>query len=102
MPNDCPGQDTRVLSRVKGLSRLQPDLSATVYGGRVALASMAKALGKNSEADCWTEDAETFRKLILKKCYSPEDGAFYDLDSDNKFVRVRSCVIAGVLGEYVC
>ena len=101
MPNGCPGGDARVLPDAKGLPRLSPDLSATTYGARVALASMAKALGKNSEADSWLESAEGIRKLIIEKLYSPEDGAFYDLDSDNKFVRVRSCVICRVLGEHV-
>ena len=101
MPNACPGGDARVLPDAKGLPRLSPDLSATTYGARIALASMAKALGKNSEADHWLHDAETIRKLIIEKLYSPEDGAFYDLDLDNKFVRVRSCVITRVLGEHV-
>ena len=101
MPNECPGGEARVLPDGKGLPRLSPDLSATTYGARVALASMAKALGKNSDAEHWLQDAETIRKLIIEKLYSPEDGAFYDLDSDNKFVRVRSCVITRVLGEHV-
>jgi hypothetical protein len=101
MPNDCPGQDARVLPRVKGLPRLSPDLSATVYGGRVALASMARTLGKNFEADRWMQDAETIRNLIIKRLYSPEDAAFYDVDSNDKFVRVRSDVISRVLGEHV-
>jgi hypothetical protein len=101
MPNGCPGGDARVLPDAKGLPRLSPDLSATTYGARVALASMAKALGKNSEADSWLESAEGIRKLIIEKLYSPEDGAFYDLDSDNRFVRVRTCVICRVLGEHV-
>ena len=101
MPNGCPGGDARVLPDAKGLPRLSPDLSATTYGARVALASMAKALGKKSEADSWLESAEGIRKLIIEKLYSPEDGAFYDLDSDNRFVRVRSCVICRVLGEHV-
>ena len=101
MPNDCPGGDARVLPRVKGLPRLSPDLSATVYGGRVALASMARVLGKNTEADRWLQDAETIRNLIIKRLYSAEDGAFYDVDTDDSFVRVRSDVISRVLGEHV-
>ena len=101
MPNACPGGDARALPDTKGLPRLSPDLSATTYGARVALASMAKALGKNIEADSWLESAEGIRKLIIEKLYSPEDGAFYDLDTDNKFVRIRSCVICRVLGEHV-
>jgi Trehalase len=101
MPNQCPDGDARILPDGKGLPRLSPDLSATTYGGRVALAAMAKALGKNSEADRWLEDADALRRLILERLYSPEDGAFYDLDTENKFVRVRSCVIMCVLGEHV-
>jgi hypothetical protein len=101
MPSACPGGDARVSPDARGLPRLSPDLSATTYGARVALAAMAKALGKSSEADHWLQDAETIRKLIIEKLYSPEDGAFYDLDLDNKFVRVRSCVITRVLGEHV-
>jgi hypothetical protein len=101
MPNDCPGQDARVLPRVKGLPRLSPDLSATTYGARVALASMARALGRNTEADRWLQDAETIRNLIIKRLYSPEDGAFYDVDPDDKFVKVRSDVISRVVGEHV-
>ena len=77
------------------------DLSATVYGGRVALAAMAKTLGKHDEAARWEQDAETLRKLIITGLYDPQDAAFYDLDTDNKFVRVRSDVISRVLGEHV-
>ena len=101
MPNECPSGDARVLPEGKGLPRLSPDLSATTYGARVALAAMAKALGKNHEEDVWLESAEHLRTLILEKLYSPEDGVFYDLDSENQFVRVRSCVITRVLGERV-
>jgi hypothetical protein len=67
----------------------------------MALAEMAKALGKNDEAARWLADAETIRRLILDKLYSPEDAAFYDLDAQGKFVCVRSDVISRVLGEHV-
>ncbi len=101
IPNTCPDRDARRCPQAEGLPRLCPDLSATVYGGRAALALMAKALGRNSEADRWTEDAEAIRRLIVDKLYDPQDGAFYDLDADNKFVRVRSTAILRVLGEHV-
>jgi len=101
IPNRCPDADARKCPAIASMPRLCPDLSATVYGGRVALAAMARALGKNVEAAQWEEDAETIRKLILEKLYSPEDAAFYDLDAQNKFVRVRGDVISRVLGEHV-
>jgi hypothetical protein len=40
-------------------------------------------------------------KLILDKLYSSEDAAFYDLDAQGQFVRVRSDVMSRVLGELV-
>ena len=101
VPNRCPEADAKKFPPGVGVPRLCPDLSATVYGGRVALAAMAKALGKPDEAAHWEEDAETLRRLIITKLYDPKDAAFYDLDTDNNFVRVRSDVISRVLGEHV-
>jgi hypothetical protein len=101
IPNRCPDADARKCPAIASMPRLCPDLSATVYGGRIALAGMARELGKNDEAAQWEEDAETIRKLILEKLYSPEDAAFYDLDAQDKFVRVRGDVISRVLGEHV-
>jgi len=101
MPNRCPEKDARICPPVAGLPRLCPDLSATVFGARVALAAMAKALGKDADAARWTESAEQIRQLILTKLYVPEDAAFYDLDAQGKFVRVRSDVLSRVCGEHV-
>ena len=101
VPNRCPDADAKKFPPGVGVPRLCPDLSATVYGGRIALAAMAKTLGKHDEAARWEQDAEALRKLIITKLYDPQDAAFYDLDIDNKFVRVRSDVISRVLGEHV-
>lgn len=101
MPNSCPDGDARRCPQAAGLPRLCPDLSATVYGGRVALAAMARALGRSGEADRWTEAAETIRKLIVERLYDARDGAFYDLDAENRFVRIRSTATLRVLGEHV-
>jgi hypothetical protein len=101
MPNSCPDGDARKCALVSGLPRLCPDLSATTFGARVALAAMARALGRNADADRWTERAEQIRQLILIKLYVPEDAAFYDLDATGKFVRVRSDVLSRVCGEHV-
>ncbi|HTH54167.1 MAG TPA: hypothetical protein VL495_09460 [Edaphobacter sp.] len=101
VPNRCPDADAKKFPQGVGVPRLCPDLSATVYGGRVALAAMAKALGKKDEAAKWESDAETLRLLILSKLYDEKDAAFYDVDTNNQFVRVRSDVISRVLGEHV-
>jgi hypothetical protein len=101
VPNRCPDADARKCPDAPGVPRLCPDLSATVYGARVALAAMAQALGKRSEAERWTADAETIRKLIVERLYDPQDGAFYDLDTENHFVKVGSTATLRVLGEHV-
>lgn len=101
VPNACPEGDAKLCPKAPGLPRLCPDLSATVYGGRVALAAMARALNKRDEAERWSADAEEVRRLIVEKLYDPHDAAFYDLDSENHFVKVRSAAMLRVLGEHV-
>ena len=101
IPNACPGGSARNCPPIATMPRLCPDLSATVYGGRIALAKMAKTLGKHDDESRWLADAEQIRKLILTKLYLPEDGAFYDLDAENNFVRVRGDLMTRVLGEHV-
>jgi hypothetical protein len=101
IPNRCPDADARKCPPMATMPRLCPDLSATVYGGRVALGHMAAALGKPAEAERWHADAETIRRLVLERLYDPKDAAFYDLDAQNNFVRVRSDVISRVFGEHV-
>ncbi|MEA1673202.1 MGH1-like glycoside hydrolase domain-containing protein [Nitrospirillum sp. BR 11163] len=101
VPNQCPNKDARRHAPLPTLPRLCPDLSATVYGGRRALAAMATALGRKGEADHWMERAEILRGLILSHLYVAEDAAFYDLDAENGFVRVRSDVLSRVCGEHV-
>ncbi len=99
--NQCPNKDARQCPPNPTLPRLCPDLSATVYGGRIALAAMARALGKSAESDQWTDRAETLRKLILQKLYVPEDAAFYDLDAHNNFVKIQSDILSRTCGEHV-
>lgn len=101
VPKQCPDKDARIAPKLPGLPRLCPDLSATVYSGRVALAKMARALGRQSEADRWEESAAAIRKLILERLYDLKDCCFYDLDAENRFVRVRGDLLTRVLGEHV-
>ncbi len=101
IPNRCPDGDARRCPPIATMPRLCPDLSATVFGARMALAHMATALGKGDEASRWHDDAEKIRQLIIERLYDPKDAAFYDLDAQNNFVRVRSDVISRVLGEHV-
>jgi hypothetical protein len=101
MPNQCPDKNAEKCAPIPSLPRLCPDLSATVFGARVALAAMAGALGKLSEADRWTGSAEKIRALILSRLFVADDAAFYDLDAQNQFVKVRSEIITRVCSEHV-
>ena len=101
IPNRCPENDARNFSKERNLPWLAPDLSATMYGGRVALGAMAVALGKPAEAQAWLEKAEAIRKAILAFCYDAEDEFFYDVDAQGNFNRVRADQITRVLGEHV-
>jgi hypothetical protein len=101
IPNQCPDADARKYPPIASMPRLCPDLSATAYGARMALSHMATALGKPDEAERWHNDAETIRHLLIDRLYDPKDAAFYDLDAQNNFVRVRSDAISRVFGEHV-
>ncbi len=101
LPRTCPGNDPAVCPRAGKLPYLAPDLSATVFGGRVALSKMAQRLGKTHESEMWQERADTIRALILRHCFDPQDECFYDVDSDGQFVRVRGDALTRVLGEHV-
>jgi hypothetical protein len=72
-----------------------------VFGGRLALSAMATALGKESEAHAWVDDAEHIRSLIVERLWCEEDASFYDVDPDGSFVRIRSVANCRVLGEHV-
>ena len=101
MPRACPNSDARLCPDVDGLPYLAPDLSATVFGGRLALAAMARETGRTSDEARWLESAESIRKAILERLYDSRDAAFYDLDSHDRPVRIRGDVISRVLGEHV-
>jgi hypothetical protein len=101
LPWKCPHDDARICPQVGALPYLAPDLSATVYGGRVALAAMAGRLGKNGEAAGWEEQAESIRRAVMKWCFDAADACFYDRDSRDQFVRIRCVELLVVLGEHL-
>lgn len=101
LPWECPDNDASRCPDENRLPYLAPDLSASVYGGRVALAEMARRLGKADQAAMWQQRAEEIRLLILKHCYHPEDECFYDVDAEGNFVRVRGDVLSRVFSEHV-
>lgn len=101
IPPQCPDRDAKKFVPGLKLPRLCPDLSATTYGARVAQAGMAAALGKSAEAARWQQQAGELRARIIRHLYDPADAAFYDLDADGEFVRIRCDILSRVCGEQV-
>lgn len=101
LPKECPDGDARRCADFPGLPFLAPDLSATVYGGRVALGKMARLLGRDAEAQRWDEHAEHTRQALLNHCFDAQDECFYDVDAQGQFVRVRGDALTRVLSEHV-
>jgi hypothetical protein len=62
---------------------------------------MAAALGKSADAAKWTESAHQIRSLILDRLYVPQDAAFYDLDAQDHFVRIRCDILSRMCGEHI-
>jgi hypothetical protein len=101
LPKTCPNGDARLCANDPRLPYLAPDLSATVYGGRRALATMARLLGAKNEADRWEEKAQDIASRIIARLYDPDTACFYDVNGQNQFVRIRGDVLTRVLGEHV-
>jgi hypothetical protein len=101
LPWQCPDADARRLPRAGALPYLGPDVSATMYGGRIALSKMAKHLGKSADEARWLEQAEALRQAILVHCFDPDDICFYDRDANDQLVRIRHDALTRVAGEHI-
>ena len=101
LPHGCPESDARRCEKVNGLPFLAPDLSATVYGGRVALSKMAAELGRDDDAERWRTRAEDVRRTILSRCYDERTSCFYDVDADDRLRLIRGDALTRVLSEHV-
>ena len=102
LPRTCPDENVNLLpSGFPQLPFLAPDLSATVYGGRKALAAMASLLGLGDASDQWSDSAERLRRKINSKCFSEEDLCYYDRMATGELLRIRGDVLLRVLQEGV-
>lgn len=77
------------------LPLLAPDLTANVYCQRKYLARMAGVLGEDGAV--WEHKARQSLDSLFRYCYDGTDGFFYDLDRNDRFVRVQSDVLLRVL-----
>lgn len=112
LPNECPAPDNpeasatdrgdaRVCKPVPGLPWYAPDLSATLYGGRLALAEMAQEMGMSDAVGQWREKAERTRQAIMTQLFDPETACFYDRTATGEWNYIRCDSLTRVLGEKV-
>lgn len=101
LPHEARDGDARYCSTAGTLPYVAPDLSATVYGGRRALAVMARQLGDHAAAQGWDAKADRTRQQLLAVCYDAADACFYDRDRNGDFVRIRGDLLTRVLSEHV-
>ena len=89
--DQCPENDVVPITAI--------DMSAIFYGGRMALADMAKKLGYKNEAEEWTKKAKAVKEKLFEMCYDYEDDFFYDLDKSGKKMPYRTIAITAMFCE---
>lgn len=100
LPKACPDQEAANCPDLPRLPYAAPDLTATMFGGRLAMAKIAAALGdRNAQAE-WLEKAEKTRKALFQYCFDPESEFFYDRDAHGNLVKNLSDAGLRVLGEH--
>ncbi len=72
LPKACPEREAANCPDDPRLPYAAPDLTATMFGGRMAMAKIAAALGNSNELDEWTEKAEVTRKALFQYCFDPK------------------------------
>jgi len=81
IPHGCPDKDAVNMPNLPIMPVLSVDLSAMLYGNRMALAELATMLGKDHEAALWHEQAAEIKAKIDARLYCAEDDFYYDRDS---------------------
>ncbi len=79
------------------LPYLAPDMTANVYCQRLYLSRIASSLGLDGESASWKTKADRSLRSLMDSCWHEEDGFFYDVDSQGRFVRIQSDVLLRVL-----
>ena len=82
IPHSCPGNDAVNMPDLPCMPISAVDLSATLYGNRIALAELAGRLGLDAEAAEWRKKAAEVKAAIRKWCYDPETDFYYDRARD--------------------
>jgi hypothetical protein len=89
IPHSCPGNDASNMPALPCMPVLSVDLSAMLFGTRIALAELADLLGRPADAVRWRTEADAIGAAIRRHLYDPEDEFFYDRDPSG-FRRYRT------------
>ena len=81
IPSSCLGRDAATMPDIPCMPVLSVDLSAMLFGTRMALAELADGLGFTADASTWRADADALGEAMRRHLYDPEDEFFYDRDT---------------------
>ena len=101
LPRFCPEKSAAVCPSYPKLPYAAPDLSATLYGGRMAIARIAKRLGRSVEEEKYLQLAGLTKQAIFKYCYDEEAEFFFDRTAEGDLIRCVSDAGLRVLMEHV-
>lgn len=101
LPKFCPDKNAAICPDIPGLPYAAPDLSATLYGGRMAMAEIARLLDRPLEEEKYLELADFTKQAIFKYCFDEEAEFFFDRTADGRLIRCVSDAGLRVLMECV-
>ena len=78
IPHCCPGDDAANMPDLPVMPLLSTDLSAMLYGHRMALAELADMLSLPDDAKRWRQKAEQLRIAMKRYLYDEADDFYYD------------------------
>ncbi len=80
IPHTCPRDDANNMPDLPVMPVLSVDLSAMLYGSRMALAELAELLELPREAAVWRSKAATLKAKMRELLYDSVDDFYYDRD----------------------
>jgi len=101
LPKFCPNKDAAICPDYPALPYAAPDLSATLYGGRMAMARIARKLGRAVDEEKYMELADLTKKAIFEYCYDDELEFFFDRTAEGNLIKCVSDTGLRVLMEHV-
>jgi Mannosylglycerate hydrolase MGH1-like glycoside hydrolase domain len=97
----CPDKNAAICPDYPALPYAAPDLSATLYGGRMAMSRIARKLGRHVDEEKYLQLAELTKQAIFEHCYDEELEFFFDRTAEGNLIKCVSDTGLRVLMEHV-